>query len=100
MGGRAGRKEKIMTADEYIDELKHQIASNGGEWKVAYEYMLKGAERALELKREEARRRTAEYRKIHPEQPSEWRKQNREAYNAYHREYRRRRKEGLTMKDS
>lgn len=89
-----------MTADEYIDELKHQIASNGGEWKVAYEYMLKGAERALELKREEARRRTAEYRKIHPEQPSEWRKQNREAYNAYHREYRRRKKEGLTMKDS
>lgn len=89
-----------MTADEYIDELKRQIASNGGEWKVAYEYMLKGAERALELKREEARRRTAEYRKIHPEQPTEWRRRNREAYNAYHREYRKRKKEGLTMKDS
>lgn len=89
-----------MTADEYIDELKHQVASNGGEWKVAYEYMLKGAEKTLELKREEARRRTAEYRKIHPEQPAEWRKRNREAYNAYHREYRKRKKEGLTMKDS
>ena len=89
-----------MTADEYTDELKRQIANNGGEWKVAYEYMLKGAERVLELKREEARRRTAEYRKIHPEQPTEWRKRNREAYNAYHREYRRKKKEGLTMKDS
>lgn len=99
MDSRARRKEKTVTVKEYIDELKHQIASNGGEWKVAYEYMLKGAEKVIEIQREEAKKRTAKYRKIHPEQAAEWRKRNREAYNAYHREYRRRRKEGLTMKD-
>ena len=84
-----------MTVIEYIDELKRQIASNGGEWRAAYEYRLEGAETVLELKREEARRRTAEYRKAHPEQPVKWREQNREAYNDYHREYRKRKKEDL-----
>ena len=100
MGSRTGRKENAVTVKEYIDELERQIANNGGEWKVAYEYMLRGAEKVIEIQREEAKRRTAEYRKIHPEQATEWRKRNREAYNAYHREYRKRKKEDLTMKDS
>lgn len=82
-----------MTVKEYIDELKRQIANNSGERKVAYEYRLEGAEKVIEIQREEAKRRTAVYRKDHPEQQSEWRKRNREAYNAYHREYRRRKKE-------
>lgn len=82
-----------MTVKEYIDELKRQIASNGGEWKAAYEYRLEGAEKVIEIQREEAKRRTAEYRKAHPEQPAKWRERNREAYNAYHREYRKRKKE-------
>lgn len=84
-----------MTVKEYLDELKSQIASNGGEWKAAYKYMLEGAEKVIEIQREEAKKRTAEYRKTHPEQPAEWRERNREAYNAYHREYRRKRKEEL-----
>lgn len=82
-----------MTVKEYIDELKHQIASNGGEWKAAYEYKLEGAEKVIEIQREEAKKRTAEYRKAHPEQLAEWRERNRETYNAYHREYRKRKKE-------
>lgn len=82
-----------MTVKEYIDGLKHQITNNGGEWKAAYEYRLEGAEKVIEIQREEAKKRTAEYRKAHPEQPAEWRKRNREAYNAYHREYRKRKKE-------
>lgn len=93
MGSRVGRKEKAVTVKEYIEELKRQIANNGGEWKAAYEYRLEGAEKVIEIQREEAKRRTAEYRKAHPEQPAEWRERNREAYNAYHREYRKRKKE-------
>lgn len=89
-----------MTVIEYIGGLKRRIANSGGEWKAADEYRLEGAETVIRIQREEAKKRTAEYRKVHPEQPAEWRKRNREAYNAYHREYRKRRKEGLTMKDS
>ena len=93
MGGRARRKEETVTVNEYIEELKRQIANNGGEWKAAYEYKLEGAEKVIEIQREEAKKRTAEYRKAHPEQLAEWRERNREAYNAYHREYRKRKKE-------
>lgn len=82
-----------MTVIEYIGGLKRRIANSGGEWKAADEYRLEGAETVIRIQREEAKRRTAEYRKIHPEQPAEWRERNREAYNAYHREYRKRKKE-------
>lgn len=93
MGSRVGGKEKAVTVKEYIEELKRQIANNGGEWKAAYEYRLEGAEKVIEIQREEAKKRTAKYLKAHPEQPAEWRERNREAYNAYHREYRKRKKE-------
>lgn len=82
-----------MTVKEYIDELKRQIANNGGEWKAAYEYRLEGAKKVIEIQREEAKKRTAEYRRAHPEKQSQWREQNREAYNEYHRDYYRRKKE-------
>ena len=82
-----------MTVKEYIAELKQRIANSGGEWKAADEYRLEGAETVIGIQKEEARKRTAEYAKTHPDQPAKWRARNREAYNAYHREYRRRKKE-------
>lgn len=81
-----------MKVKEYIAELKQRIATSGGEWKAADEYRLEGAETVLNIQKEEARKRTAEYAKTHPDQPAKWREKNREAYNAYHREYRKRKK--------
>lgn len=81
-----------MTVKEYIAELKQRIATSGGEWKAADEFRLEGAETVISIQKEEARKRTAEYAKMHPDQPAKWREKNREAYNAYHREYRKRKK--------
>lgn len=81
-----------MTVTEYIGGLKRRIANSGGEWKAADEYRLEGAETVIRIQREEAKARTADYRKRHPEQAANWRKRNREAYNEYHRNYRRMKK--------
>lgn len=87
-----------MTPQQYIESLEKEIQNATDDYDFAYKQgMRDGAKGVVKIYRTEAKKRTAAYRKSHPTQVSEWRERNREAYNAYHREYRKRKKEGLTM---
>ena len=88
-----------MSLKEFLRELDELVLNSCPTNKDYYLGMKVGAQTVIEIQKEAARKKAREYRKEHPGQPSEWRKRNREAYNAYHREYRRRKKEDLTMKD-